>query len=298
MFEGFTQRRIIVDGVGINVKVAGSGPAVVLIHGYPQTHHTWQFVAPALAEGRTVVVPDLRGYGDSDCPPSDASHRAYSKRTMANDIVGIMSQLGFERFAIISHDRGARVGYRLTLDHPDRVTGYMSLDVMPTHEMWAVTNKDSAMGGFHWSFLAQPSPQPETLIGYDPDHWCTWLHKSWAAPGFEFDPAAMAEYTRAFRNPDVIRGTCEDYRAGATCDDEDDQEDLRNGNKISCPVVCVWGDARAKGGPRMASPLDIWRKWCTGSVSGEGIETSGHFLPEEAPDIVIDWSKKFLAATD
>lgn len=295
MFEGFTQRKITVDGVGLNVRVGGSGPAVVLLHGYPQTHIIWRQVAPALCATHTVVVPDTRGYGDSDCPPSDADHRTYSKRTMANDVVGIMHALGFETFAVISHDRGARVGYRLTLDHPKRVTRYMSLDVVPTHEMWAGISKDSAMGSFHWPFLAQPSPQPETMIGHDPDMWLEWLCTSWAAPGFTFDPAAMAEYKRTFRNPDVIRGTCEDYRAGATCDDADDMADVAAGNKIDCPVVCLWGDARAKGGPKSKSPLDVWRKWCSGPVSGEGVSTSGHFLPEEAPDTVIAWAKKFLA---
>lgn len=298
MFEGFTHHKITVDGVGINVRVGGSGPAVVLLHGYPQTHIIWRLVAPALTATRTVVVPDTRGYGDSDCPPSDSTHRAYSKRAMAKDVVGVMRELGFETFAVISHDRGARVGYRLTLDFPDRVTRYMSLDVVPTHEMWAGIGKDSAMGSFHWPFLAQPSPQPERMIGHDPDMWLEWLCTSWAAPGFVFDAAAMAEYKRAFRNPDVIRGTCEDYRAGATCDDADDMADVAAGNKIACPVVCLWGEARAKGGPKSKNPLDIWRKWCSGPVTGEGVKTSGHFLPEEAPDTVIAWAQKFLAEDD
>lgn len=294
MFAGFKQSRVMVDGVGLNVRVGGTGPAVVLLHGYPQTHIIWRHIAPALAEYRTVVVPDTRGYGDSDCPPSDDAHRTYSKRTMANDVVGIMSQLGFEQFAVISHDRGARVGYRLALDHPDHVTRFMSLDVVPTHEMWVKTNKDSALGSFHWMFLAQPAPQPETLIGHDPDMWIEWLHRSWAAPGFTFEPEAMAEYKRAYRNPDVIRATCEDYRAGATCDDEDDAKDFNAGRKIQCPVVCLWGGAREKGGPKSKSPLDIWRNWCAAEVSGAGIENSGHFIPEEAPEQVIAWARKFL----
>ncbi|MCK5778865.1 MAG: alpha/beta hydrolase [Rhodospirillales bacterium] len=294
MFKGFEQSRIAVDGVSLNVRYAGEGPAVVLLHGYPQTHIIWRHIAPALAETHTVVVPDTRGYGDSDCPPSDPEHRNYSKRTMANDVVALMHALGHDEFSVISHDRGARVGYRLALDHPDRVEHYMSLDVVPTHEMWVSTNKDSALGSFHWMFLAQPAPQPETMIGFDPDGWIAWLHKSWAAPDFTFEPHAMDEYKRAFRNPDVIRATCEDYRAGATCDDEDDATDFNAGRKIQCPITCLWGDARAKGGPKSKSPLDIWRKWAAYDVDGEGIANSGHFLPEEAPDDVIRWAKSFL----
>ena len=294
MFQGFEQSRIAVDGVGLNVRYAGEGPAVVLLHCYPQTHIIWRHIAPVLAGTHTVVVPDTRGYGDSDCPPSDPDHRNYSKRTMANDVVALMHALGHDNFSVVSHDRGARVGYRLALDHPDRVDHYMSLDVVPTHEMWVSTNKDAAMGSFHWMFLAQPAPQPETMIGFDPDGWIEWLHKSWAAPDFTFEAHAMDEYKRAFRNPDVIRATCEDYRAGATCDDEDDATDFNAGRKIQCPITCLWGGARAKGGPKSKSPLDIWRKWGAHDVDGEGIGTSGHFLPEEAPDDVIRWARSFL----
>lgn len=294
MFEGFTQSRIAVDGVSLNVRYGGSGPAVVFLHGYPQTHIIWRDIAPELAKTHTVVVPDTRGYGDSDCPPSDPEHRNYSKRTMANDVVALMHALGHDSFAVVSHDRGARIGYRLSLDHPERVTHYMSLDVVPTHEMWTSINRDSALGSFHWQFLAQPAPKPEVMIGHDPDAWLEWLCTSWAAPGFNFDEEAMAEYKRAHRNPEMIRGTCEDYRAGASCDDEDDALDFNAGRKIQCPIVCLWGGARAKGGPKSKSPLDIWRKWCINDVHGEAVAESGHFIPEEAPDAVIRWAKEFL----
>ncbi len=294
MFEGFRNERISANGVDLNVRVGGQGPAVVLLHGYPQTHIIWRHIAPVLAETRTVVVPDTRGYGDSDCPPSDPDHRMYSKRTMAQDVVDLMASLGYETFAIISHDRGARVGYRCALDHPERVSHYMSLDVVPTHAMWDGIDKDAAMGGFHWSFLAQPVPQPEDMIGNDPDAWLEWLMASWAAPGFTFEPEAMDEYRRAFRNPDVIRATCEDYRAGATCDDADDAADLVAGKKLQCPMVCLWGGARAKGGPKTESPLDVWRTWCAGPLEGEALADSGHFIPEEAPDAVLRWAARLF----
>jgi len=296
MFEGFETARADIDGVGIHFRKGGSGSAVVLLHGYPQSHFIWRLMAPALAADYSVVVPDLRGYGDSDCPAGDAEHRAYSKRTMAADIAGLMRKLGHQRFAVVSHDRGARVGYRLALDHPERVRGYVSLDVIPTGDMWAKLNKDGAMGSFHWLFLAQPAPLAETMIGKDPDLWLEWLLRSWAAPGFVFDADAMAEYRRCFRNPNVIRGTCEDYRAGATCDDADDQADQAAGRKIACPALCLWGAARAKGGPKSKSPLDAWRQWCSGPVSGAGLTESGHFIPEEAPVAALAHIQPFLAS--
>lgn len=296
MFEGFETGRAVVDGVGIHYRKGGAGPALLLLHGYPQNHVIWRHMAPTLAKTHTVVVPDLRGYGDSDCPPSDADHRAYSKRFMAADMAGLMTQLGFERFAIVSHDRGARVGYRLSLDHAARVRGFVSLDVVPTGAMWATWGKDAGMGGFHWTFLAQPAPLPERMIGADPDGWLEWLLRSWAAPGYQFDADAMAEYKRHYRKPDVIRGTCEDYRAGATCDDADDTADRDAGRKLACPVLCLWGAARAKGGPKSKSPLDVWRQWCAAEVSGAGLTESGHFIPEEAPDAALAHIVPFLAA--
>lgn len=296
MFEGFEQQRIVVNGVGLNVRVGGQGPAVVLLHGYPQTHIMWRMIAPALTDIHTVVVFDTRGYGDSDCPPSDPDHLTYSKRKMAADVAALMTHLGFDTFAILSHDRGARVGYRTALDYPDRVTRYVSLDVVPTHEMWLGTDKDRAMGGFHWTFLAQPAPQPERMIAADPDYWLEALLTAWAAEGFEFEPNALAAYKRAYQNPEVIRGTCEDYRAGATCDDAQDHADKEAGRKIQCPVMCLWGGARGKGGPKSESPLHIWRAWSANEVVGQAIAESGHFLPEEAPEIVLSHVKPFLAA--
>lgn len=296
MFEGFQTRTVETAGTHIHVRIGGEGPPLLLLHGYPQTHVIWHRVAPLLAGNFTVVVPDLRGYGDSGTPPTDADHAPYAKRAMALDQVEVMSPLGFDAFAVCGHDRGARVGYRLALDHGDRVTHFCSLDVIPTADMWRRTDKDRALGAFHWMFLAQPAPRPETMIGHDPDFFLQWLLESWSADGFEFDPQAMAEYLRCFRKPGVIHGTCEDYRAGATIDDALDEEDRAAGRKIQCPVLFLWGGLRGFGGPesgeKTPDPLDAWRQWAD-DVSGGPID-AGHFLPEEAPEEVARRLKAFI----
>ena len=295
MFESFEERRLAAVGVDIYLRIGGSGAPVLLLHGYPQTHVCWHHVAPALAEDFTVVLADLRGYGDSSCPKAGNDHSGYAKRTMAADMITVMATLGFESFALIGHDRGARVTYRMALDHPEVVTRMMSLDVVPTLDMWEGTDKARAIGGFHWPFLAQPAPLPERMIGADPEFFAAWLMRSWAAPGFEFDPEAMAEYLRCFVKSEVIRATCDDYRAGATIDHELDQHDLDSGRRIACPVHFLWGGNRGLGGPQGgADPLAVWRRWAD-QVSGDSINC-GHFLPEEAPDRVISEARRFLNA--
>ncbi|MBC8339608.1 MAG: alpha/beta hydrolase [Rhodospirillales bacterium] len=298
MFDGFKTRSVETQGAQIHLRLKGDGPALLLLHGYPQTHVTWHRVAPVLAEHFTCVVPDLRGYGDSATPPTDETHTPYSKRAMAADMAEVMTQLGFKTFAVCGHDRGARVGYRLALDHAPRVTRFCSLDVVPTADMWRKNDKDRAIGAFHWMFLAQPAPRPETLIGHDPDYFLEWLLQSWAADGFEFDADAMAEYRRCFRKPEVIHASCEDYRAGATIDDDLDEADRAQGQKLECPVLFLWGAERGFGGPKSggtggpADPLDVWRQWA-GDVSGGPVDC-GHFLPEEAPDEVVRRLLEFL----
>ncbi len=295
MFEGFEVRRLAVAGANIHLRIGGRGAPVLLLHGYPQTHVCWHHVAPALAEDFTVVVADLRGYGDSSCPKAGDDHSGYAKRTMAADMVAVMAALGFESFALIGHDRGARVTYRMALDHPEIVTRMMSLDVVPTLDMWEGTDKARAIGGFHWPFLAQPAPLPERMIGADPEFFAAWLMRSWAAPGFEFDPEAMAEYLRCFAKSEVIRATCDDYRAGATIDHDLDQRDLDSGRRIACPIHFLWGGNRGLGGPQGgADPLAVWRRWAD-QVSGDSMNC-GHFLPEEAPDRVIFEARRFLNA--
>jgi len=296
MFDGFRTERLETASSHIHVRIGGVGPPILLLHGYPQTHVTWHRVAPALAENYTVVVPDLRGYGDSGTPPTDGDHAPYSKRAMALDQVEVMSHLGFDAFAVCGHDRGARVAYRLALDHPERVSHLCSLDVVPTGDMWRNTDKTRAIGAFHWMFLAQPAPKPETMIGHDPDFFLEWLLESWAADDFQFDADAMDEYRRCFCKPDVIHATCEDYRAGATIDDALDEEDRKAGRKIQCPVQFLWGAIRGFGGPKSGEnapdPLDVWRQWAD-DVSGGPVDC-GHFLPEEAPDEVVRQLKAFI----
>lgn len=278
MFEEFKTQRISTSDVELHVRTAGSGPPVLLLHGYPETGACWHAVAPALADEFTVVVPDLRGYGESGKPPSDADHMAYSKRTMGNDLVELMRALGHEQFFLAGHDRGGRVAYRLALDHPDRVTRLSTLDIIPTYSTWEAMNWRGAIGSYHWQFLAQPNGMPERLIGGDPVFYLHDTLFKWANPGFKFHPEAMAEYERCFSNPETIRACCEDYRAGATVDYAFDKADLGN-KKISCPVLALWGD---RGNPASGDRLPAWREWAE-DVRG-GPLACGHFLPEEAPE--------------
>jgi haloacetate dehalogenase len=276
MFDGFETRDIAANGVSIHARIGGNGPPLLLIHGYPQSHVMWHAVAPALAEHFTVVAPDLRGYGDSSKPPGDESHTNYSKRTMALDLVEAMGTLGHARFFVAGHDRGARVAYRMALDLPAAVSRLATLDIVPTLSTWRAMDWRGAIGAFHWQLLAQPAPIPERLIGGDPAFWLHALLARWAAPGFVFNPAALAEYARCFANPETIHGTCEDYRAGATVDAEIDEADLGS-RKIAAPLLAMWGD---RGG-RRPSLVETWREWAD-DVRGHPV-ACGHFLAEEAP---------------
>jgi haloacetate dehalogenase len=290
MFAGFATRRIKTAGAEIFLRVAGRGPAVLLLHGYPQTHAAWDRVAPALTARFTVVCPDLRGYGASARPASDSSHAPYSKRAMALDLIEVMETLGFTRFAVVGHDRGARVAYRLALDDPARVAALAVLDIVPTAEVWDRTDMTEALAQFHWNLLAQPEPLPERLIGAAPDFFMEWLLQSWAAPGFTFPPNALAAYRAAFRDPEVIHATCEDYRAGATLDYLHDTQDRAKGRRIGCPVLVLWGQTEATS--RGSRYLEAWKHWAD-DVTGGGLEC-GHFLPEEAPEALLARLEPFL----
>jgi haloacetate dehalogenase len=279
MFEGFTLERFDTGEIEVRARVGGEGPPLLLLHGNPQTHVMWHKVAPALAERFTVVAPDLRGYGMSGKPPTAEDHSPYSKRVMADDQVALMAMLGHDRFLVAGHDRGARVGYRLALDHPEAVSRLAVLDIIPTYEAFRRGGKEFGLGQYHWFFFAQPAPLPETLIGHDPDWFWRW-HTTRGPDTSFFDPEAIADYLDCFRRPETVFGICEDYRAGATIDCDHDQADKEAGRKIQCPVLVLWG-SRAKLGA-WYDPVAVWSEWA-GDVEGRPLDC-GHYLAEEAPD--------------
>ncbi|MDW8468044.1 MAG: alpha/beta hydrolase [Burkholderiales bacterium] len=269
---------------------AGDGPPVLMLHGYPQTHAMWHKVAPALARDYTVVCADLRGYGDSSKPRGLPDHSNYSKRAMAADMVEVMQALGFERFHVVGHDRGARVGHRLARDHGARVASLTVMDISPTLTMYERTNKDFATAYWHWFFLIQPAPLPERLLaGHVPDYILARLGRGRAGLR-PFSPAARREYVRCFRDPRAIHASCEDYRAAATIDLVHDRADLRR--RIRMPVLVLWG----KHGviEKMFDPLADWRAVAT-DVRGRALDC-GHFLPEEKPREVLAELRRFLGA--
>ncbi len=290
-FEGFEARDIPTPSGHIHARVGGSGPPLLLLHGYPQTHAMWHAVAPVLAKGHTVICADLPGYGDSAKPPSTDDHAAYSKRGMAAALLHAMRALGFESFDLAGHDRGARVAYRMALDHPKRVERLATLDIVPTCSQWESLDWRRSMGSYHWYFLAQPAPLPEKLIASDPGFYLRNTLARWAAPGFEFHPEAMAEYERAFSNPETVRACCEDYRAGATIDYELDAADFGQ-RKIECPLLALWGQ---RPGVPPRDMLPTWREWAT-DVHGGPIP-SGHFLAEEAPEETAAALMEFFRGT-
>lgn len=293
LFPGFASERVAVGGAELFLRTGGEGPPLVLLHGYPQTHACWSRVAAVLKDRFTLVIPDLRGYGASSIPDAAETY-AYSKRAMAQDIVDLMARLGHERFALAGHDRGARVAYRLALDHPGVVTRLAVLDVVPTLEMWAAMDARMALKAYHWAFLAQPSPLPETLISADPMLYLEHTLASWTgskslAP---FAPEALAHYRAFFGDPLRVAACCADYRAGASVDVSHDEADRETGRLITAPLLALWGE---KGFPgQIESPLDIWRSWAT-DVRGHGLPC-GHFLPEEAPDETAAALLEFFAA--
>lgn len=285
MFEGFSSERVDVGEVSLHVRRAGGGPAVVLVHGYPQHHVCWHLVAPRLAERFTVICPDLRGYGRSDKP-----HGAdYSKRRMAADLVALLDALDVERSAFVGHDRGGRVAYRAALDHPKRVERLATLDIVPTVEQWESLAGDRGLASWHWYFLAQREPLPEKLIGADPGWLCEALISTWGRAGAAFAPEALAAYVEAFRDPATVHATCQDYRAGATVDRELDEADRAAGRRIACPTLALWGERGERGNAAMA---ETWSRWAT-DLRTAAVDC-GHFLPEEAPEATLGHLVPFL----
>ncbi|HKO67139.1 MAG TPA: alpha/beta hydrolase [Burkholderiaceae bacterium] len=284
-FPGFTQRTQKANGIDLQVRSGGKGPPLLLLHGFPQTHVIWHRVAPQLALRYTLVMPDLRGYGDSDKPPSDANHAPYSKRTMALDVVELMRSLGFERFFVCGHDRGGRVAHRLALDHPQCVSRLMVLDISPTLAMYERTTMDFATLYYHWFFLIQPEPLPETLISADPVFYLRQKLGGWDrnAPGTSlFDPRALAEYERCF-TPAAIHAMCEDYRAAASIDLEHDRADIKGNKRLNCPLNVLWGERGVVS--RLFTPIKDWQSRSNSTVIGRTLPT-GHYIPEEAPDLL------------
>jgi haloacetate dehalogenase len=292
-FDDFELRHIAVGDGDLRVRIGGSGPPLLLLHGNPQTHAMWHKVAPTLARRFTVVCPDLRGYGGSFKPDATPDHAPYAKAEMARDMAELMSVLGHERFQVGSHDRGARVAHRLALDHPDRVERLAVLDIVPTIEHFERTDMSFALGYYHWFWFAQPHPFPETLINAAPE---TWWHAHTSrepkAPGF-FAPEALADYLAAARDPAAIMGMCEDYRAAATIDLVHDRASREAGTKVRCPLLVLWGSKGKIG--TWYEPLELWGRYCSAEVSGRSVQ-SGHYLPEEAADEVLAAFDSFFAA--
>lgn len=290
MFEGFSDVSATVDGIKIHALMAGTGPALLLLHGHPQTHAIWHKVAPTLARQFTVVVADLRGYGDSGKPPGEPDHANYAKRRMALDQVRLMQALGLPTFAVIGHDRGGRVAARMALDHPDVVSRLVTLDVAPTLAMYQQTSFEFAHAYWHWFFLARPSPFPETLIRADPDLYLKQTMGARSAGLKPFAPEAYAAYLRCLSDPATAHGICEDYRASVGIDLEHDQADLAAGKQIQCPFLALWG--RDGVIERCFDPLAEWRRWNPG-VKGMALPC-GHYIPEEAPEVLLDHVLAFL----
>jgi haloacetate dehalogenase len=290
MFEGFTRYDIETAEARIATFVGGNGPPLLLLHGYPQTHVAWHRVAPALTKQYTVVASDLRGYGDSVGPQGAADPAAYSKRTMARDQLTVMRHLGFDRFGVVGHDRGARVGYRLALDHEDAVTAFVSLTVIPTSEVWARVNMKSALGAYHWLLFAQPFDLPERLLAGDPDYFLEWTLRKMTRHRERLSDEAVLAYREAFRRPAVRHAMMQDYRAGAGTDNEQDLADRAAGRKLRCPVLVLWEQGRFPPGD---TPLEIWRNWAT-AVEGREIP-GGHLQAEEAPEAVLEALLPFLS---
>lgn len=290
LFPGFEERRVAVGPLTFNLRLGGGGRPLLLLHGYPQTHAVWHRIAPELARHFTVVCPDLKGYGDSDAPAPAPDSSNYSKRVMGAEMLGLMRALGHRRFALAGHDRGARIGYRLALDHPDAVERLAILDILPTSEYWDLADRRFAVNTFHWGFLARDGGLPERMIGNDPDFFQDYLMRLWAGDYSALSPEALAEYRRCFRKPENIAASCADYRAGYTIDDALDRADRAAGRKITCPVLVLSGDQYLSTGEDQA--VDIWKRWAS-DVRGAVIP-SGHFVAEEKPQEVLAALLPFL----
>jgi haloacetate dehalogenase len=293
MFEGFTRTEIKTSGARIVAVHGGKGRPVLLMHGNPFTHLSWHKIAPRLAQEFTVVATDLRGYGDSEKPPGGDDHSGYSFRAMAQDQIEVMAALGFDRFCAAGHDRGARVLHRMCLDHPQKVERAAILDIVPQHHLYNNVTRAWATFSWHWFFNIQPYDLPERMMGADPD-WFIRKKLAKTDRGLSFfDPAALAEYMRCFRDPRTIHAICEDYRAGASIDLEMDEVDVRSGRKIACPVLLLWGATGGVG--RNHDSMKIWSLYAADIRAGKALPC-GHYLTDEAPEETYRELREFFLA--
>ena len=290
--DQFETGRFRIEGTEIAYHTGGTGPALLLLHGYPQTKFMWHLVADRLAEQFTLVMADLRGYGDSGKPQTDAEHSPYSKRAMAADMAQLMTALGHRTFAVMGHDRGGRVAHRLARDYAERVTKLAVLDIAPTANMYQTTDMKFAKAYYHWFFLIQPYPLPETLIGADPEFYLRQKIGSWGKSGDVHTDEAMADYLRCFSNPATIHASCEDYRAAASIDLIHDEAD--KGRKLDIPLFAISGAASF-----VSARYDLVAEWQTSFTNVSAMQVpGGHFLPEESPDELLELVIPFFAQTE
>lgn len=283
-FEGFEKRSVVLSAGSFSYRRGGKAgaPVLLLLHGFPQTHVIWHRVAQALADDFELVLPDLRGYGDSPKPPGEANHANYSKRAMAADMVELIDALGVGQFGLVGHDRGARVAHRLALDHASRLTGLVLIDIVPTFDMYALTDRRFAEAYYHWFHLIQPAPLPERMIGGDPLFYLHAKLGGWGAGGLShIEPRALAEYERCFAEPSSIHAMCEDYRASATIDLEHDAASRQAGERIRCDTHVLWGEQGVIHA--LFDPMHLWQAQTAGKLTGSALPC-GHFIPEETPE--------------
>lgn len=295
-FDAFHRRHILANGLQIHARLSApqpdGKPCLILLHGYPQSSYLWHAVAPTLAEQYFVVCPDLRGYGDSDKPPGDESHSAYSKRTMAQDIVALADALGIDRFTLVAHDRGARVAHRLALDHGQRLQALCLIDISPTLAMFDNVDQRLATGYFHWFFLIQQHPLPEALLTPQMGLWVRSLLASFGRGTLDaYSPLALAEYERCMADPACVHASCEDYRAGASIDLEHDRASQAQGLKIECPLQVLWGE---RSGVNRGDARALWQARAALPISAQALP-SGHFIPDENPQALLAALQPFLA---
>lgn len=294
MLDAFNTSQIDVNGVRIKLRHGGSGPPLLLLHGFPQTHLIWHQIADRLAQHFTLVMPDLRGYGDSSKPRGSADHASYSKRTMAQDMFELMGTLGHPHFALCGHDRGGRVAHRLALDQPTAIKQLMLLDIAPTRTMYEHTGQAFATLYYHWFFLIQPEPIPETLIANSASFLLQTILGGWGSENKPFiDAAARAEYQRCFCQPETIHAFCEDYRAAASIDLQHDADHEQN--RIACPVRVLWGADGVVG--QLFQPLADWQIKCQQTVSGHALPC-GHFIAEQVPELLLNEMLEFFDTSD